>query len=245
MLYLALIASLAVGFYASTNSAVMVTENEKRTNLAQMSCESGMDFMNFHLAQLSIPHGGTATQRMNALYNQLKTQLENTGNLGSKTISITGTSISIPSSPDQYIKLDPTGGEFRANVENLSIGEDGKIRVTITGRYGGYQAKRGVRMDFVLNENPSQIFNYGVATKGSVSTAVPARSASMYQGRVRGSKSRGLDWTGVRLPSGISNHHVSRRAAPSPSTRRRMTEGPSGASYSRRWATEKVSDRPA
>src|SRR5882672_2628425 len=104
MLYLALIASLAVGFYASTNSAVMVTENEKRTNLAQMSCESGMDFMNFHLAQLSIPHGGTANQRMNALYNQLKTQLENTGNLGSKTISITGTSISIPSSPDQYIK---------------------------------------------------------------------------------------------------------------------------------------------
>src|SRR5205823_2385566 len=66
MLYLTLIASLAVGFYASTNSAVMVSENEKRTNLAQMSCESGMDFMNFHLAQLTIPHGGTAQSRMNA-----------------------------------------------------------------------------------------------------------------------------------------------------------------------------------
>src|SRR5438045_1900685 len=83
MLYLALLASLAVGFYASSNSAAMVSENEKRTNQALMSCESGLDFMNFHLAQLSIPHGGTAQQRMTALYSQLKTQLENTGNMGS------------------------------------------------------------------------------------------------------------------------------------------------------------------
>lgn len=175
MLYLALMASLAVGFYASSNSAVMVSENEKRTNLALMSCESGLDFMNFHLAQLTIPHGGTAQQRMSALYNQLKTQLENTGNMGSKTMSITGTSISIPSQPDQYIKLDPTGGEFRCNIENMSIGEDGKIEVKITGRYNGYQSRRAVRMNFVLNENPSQIFNYGLATKGSISTAGSSR----------------------------------------------------------------------
>jgi len=171
MLYLALMASLAVGFYASSNSAVMVSENEKRTNMALMSCESGLDFMNFHLAQLMIPHGGTAQQRMTALYNQLKTQLENTGNMGSKTMSITGTSISIPSQPDQYIKLDPSGSEFHCNIENLSIGEDGRIDVKIIGRFNGYTARRAVHMNFVLNENPSQIFNYGVATKGSISTA--------------------------------------------------------------------------
>ena len=170
MLYLTLIASLAVGFYASSNTGVMVSENEKRTSLALMSCESGLDFMNYHLAQLAIPHGGTAQQRMTALYNQLKSQIENTGNMGSKTMSITGTSIAIPSQPDQYIKLDPNGGEFRVNIENLSIGEDGKIEVKITGRHGSYIAKRAVRLDFVLAENPSQIFNYGVASKGTIST---------------------------------------------------------------------------
>src|SRR5436190_4909834 len=170
MLYLGLIASLAVGFYASMNSASMVSANEQRTNMALTSCESGMDFMRFHLSQLTIPHGGTASQRMTALYNQLKSQLENTGNLGSKTISITGTSISIPSSPDQYIKLDPNGGEFRANIDNLSVGEDGKIDVKITGRYGGIQAKRAIHMNFVLAENPNAIFNYGLATKGIITT---------------------------------------------------------------------------
>src|SRR5688572_16997833 len=70
MLYLGLIASLAVGFYASTNSAAMVTENEKRGNMALVSCESGMDFMRFHLKDLAIPHGGTENQRMQALYTQ-------------------------------------------------------------------------------------------------------------------------------------------------------------------------------
>ncbi len=171
MLYLGLIASLAVGFYASANSAAMVSDNEKRTNLALMSCESGMDFMRFHLSQLSIPHGGSESQRMTAVCNQLKSQLENTGNFGSKTISLTGTTISIPSNANEYIQLDPSGGQFRATIQSLSIGEDGKVQVKITGRNGGYQSKRAVQMNFVLNENASQIFDYGLATKGIINTA--------------------------------------------------------------------------
>jgi hypothetical protein len=175
MLYLALIASLAVGFYASSNSAAMVSENEKRTNMALVSCESGMDFMRFHLSQLAIPHGITENQRMQALYNQLKSQLENTGNFGSKTISITGTTISIPSNPGEYVRFEPNGGEFRATVASLSSGEEGTIQVKMTGRNGSYQSKRAVQMNFVLNENASKIFDYGLATKGAISTAGSAR----------------------------------------------------------------------
>src|SRR5437867_577036 len=72
MLYLTLIASLAVGFYASSNSAVMVTENEKRTGMVLVSCESGMDFMNFYLAQIIIFYAITQFQLFTNLYNQLK-----------------------------------------------------------------------------------------------------------------------------------------------------------------------------
>ena len=81
MLYLALIASLAVGFYASANSASMVSENEKRTTMALTACESGMDFMRFHMYNVTIPYGTTQAQLFTTLYNQLKGQLENTGNL--------------------------------------------------------------------------------------------------------------------------------------------------------------------
>src|SRR6266446_1503001 len=151
MLYLALIASLAVGFYASTNSAAMVTENEKRGNMSLVSSESGMDFMRFHLSELAIPHGVSENQRMQALYNQLKLQIENTGNMGNKTISITGTTISIPSNADDYIKADPNGDAFRCTINSMGSTEDGKIQVKITGRYNGYASKRAVQMNFVLN----------------------------------------------------------------------------------------------
>src|SRR6266581_3369645 len=69
MLYLALIASLAVGFYASTNSAAMVSENEKRTNMALTACESGMDFMRFHMYNVTIPYGTTQSQLFGKLYS--------------------------------------------------------------------------------------------------------------------------------------------------------------------------------
>src|SRR6266850_4723371 len=67
MLYLTLIASLAVGFYASTNSAAMVTENEKRSGMALACCESGMDFMNFQMAQLAIPYGTPPSQLLDVV----------------------------------------------------------------------------------------------------------------------------------------------------------------------------------
>src|SRR5687768_2463693 len=156
MLYLALIASLAVGFYASTNSAAMVTENEKRTNMSLMACEGGMDFMRFHLSQLAIPHGLSENQRMQALYNQLKDQLENTPNFAGKFVAITGNTISIPGNGSQFVRLDPSGTEFRCTITSLSAGEDGTVRVKITGRNGAYQAKRAVQLSFVLNQNASK-----------------------------------------------------------------------------------------
>ncbi len=165
MLYLGLIASLAVGFYASSNSAVMVTENEKRTGMALGSCESGMDFMNFQLAQISIPYGTTQSQLFTNLFNQLKSQIEGTGNMGSKTISNDGAYLYIPSGTDTYISTG-SGGEFRAVIENLGQ----KVQVKITGRYAGYEAKRAIQMKFDLAQNASDIFNYGVAAKGSIDT---------------------------------------------------------------------------
>ncbi|HEV8605966.1 MAG TPA: hypothetical protein VGQ99_11395 [Tepidisphaeraceae bacterium] len=171
MLYLALIASLAVGFYASTNSASMVTENEKRTSMALMSCESGMDFMRFHMDQVTIPYGTTQTQLFGKLYSELKLQLEDTGNMGSKTIANDGAFITIPSDPSQYIKLDPKGGEFRVIIENLGQ----KVEVKIVGRYAGYEARRAVQMKFDLAEKASHIFDYGMASKGAISTAGTSR----------------------------------------------------------------------
>jgi hypothetical protein len=90
----------------------MVTENEKRGGMSLAACESGMDFMNYQLAQVTIPYGTTPATLFSNLYGQLKHQIENTGNMGSKTIQQDGAYIYIPSDTNGYISTG-SGGEFR------------------------------------------------------------------------------------------------------------------------------------
>ena len=54
MLYLVLFSSLAVGFAAATQTAVQVAYNDDAAQRATLAAESGIDFVRFHLAQLSI-----------------------------------------------------------------------------------------------------------------------------------------------------------------------------------------------
>src|SRR5689334_18181538 len=55
MLYLILFSSLAVGFYAATNTAVQVSSNERHARQAMLSAESGMEFMRLILGNVEIP----------------------------------------------------------------------------------------------------------------------------------------------------------------------------------------------
>src|SRR3954467_3970736 len=51
MLYLTLFATLAVGFYVSTNTSAQVSSNEQRRYKSLGAAESGMDFMRYQLFQ--------------------------------------------------------------------------------------------------------------------------------------------------------------------------------------------------
>lgn len=169
MLYLALIASLAVGFYASSNSNNLVSENEKRTGLSLAACESGMEFMNYQLEQVTVPHFDTPAAAFQKVYTQLQNQLDHTANLGGKKISFDGTYIRIPGN-DSYIRTG-NGGEFKVTIENLKA----SIRVKVIGRNGDSLAKRAIRMEFNLAQNASNIFYFGVASRGSIQTEGSSR----------------------------------------------------------------------
>src|SRR5690242_9460257 len=55
MLFLALFSTLAIGFYAQTNTGTQMAENDRRIALAQAAAESGMDLMRYELAHIVIP----------------------------------------------------------------------------------------------------------------------------------------------------------------------------------------------
>src|SRR5688500_13798879 len=81
MLYLTLMASLALGFYSASNTAIMVSYNEQKVERARLAAESGLEFARFHLSRVSIPPRTPRDQRFTLLGSRLAANLNGSGNL--------------------------------------------------------------------------------------------------------------------------------------------------------------------
>lgn len=172
MIFLTLFAALAIGFYASTSTAVQVAYNDQHGTVALTAADSGMDFMRYQLAHVHIPPGTAPSQVVDELYNDLQRHINLTGNLRGMSIGKSGNTINIPASTDQYIYLDSAGTTaFRATITDWA----GEIVVKVTGRYAtpamlatGSPSVRAITMDYTRRTLPTSTFNYAVASKGSV-----------------------------------------------------------------------------
>src|SRR6266513_2730713 len=86
MLYLTLMASLALGFYSASNTAVLVSTNEQRVEKAHLAAESGLDFARFNLSRVSIPAKAAISKHFSLMTDQMATRLNGTGNLDAGSI---------------------------------------------------------------------------------------------------------------------------------------------------------------
>src|SRR4051812_23296836 len=75
MIYLVLFATLAVGFYATVTISTQVARNERDVNDALRAAESGVGFVRYELAQVTVPPGTTGAAVTDALLADLRTQL--------------------------------------------------------------------------------------------------------------------------------------------------------------------------
>ena len=174
MIYLTLFAALAIGFYATVTMSVQVAGNEQRTSRSMLACNSGMQFMKYHLATLGIPGNTQPSQLFSQVFTRLSTKLNNYPNMptGAATIDMvdSDTLIRIPGGTNSWIKADNEGSEFRAEVRKLQAGE--KIEVRVYGRYGTTAtigSSRGLKLEYANFPNPAAIFNYGVASESPIS----------------------------------------------------------------------------
>jgi Tfp pilus assembly protein PilX len=171
MMYLVLFSTLAVGFYATSNTSVQVSSNDQKIARALMAAESGMDFMQYQMAQVVVPPETTEDQLWSNLVSCMRNQLDGTANIGGKSIYTDSEIIRLPASASEFIKLG-NGGEFQATLANMGH----KIMVTVRGRYGDVASLgRGVQIEFGLAEKAHKVFDYGIATKGSVATSGSAK----------------------------------------------------------------------
>jgi hypothetical protein len=172
LIYLTIFSALAVGFYASVTTSMQISANEQRANQAMLACDSGMQFMKYHLATLGIPGNTPPAQLFSRVYTSLSTKLNYYPNMpsGAQTIELTDsdTLIRIPSGSNNWIALDGIGSAFRAEVRRLQAGE--KIEVRVYGRNGATSSSsRGVKLEYANMPNPAAIFNYGVASESKIS----------------------------------------------------------------------------
>ena len=190
LMYLMLISTLAVGFYAMTTISAQVSKNDDAGARAYMAAQSGMDFVRRQLAHVDVPPN--APSAIDVYYPNLQGLLNGTGNLGTQTIRRDGSFIYVPGNADGYIKLDPEGdARFRATIQD----SDGDITVKVDGFYGASNAKRSIVMDFSRKQRTSSIFDFAVASQGQVQmdrgevNAVDPRESSLatiYSARTSG-----------------------------------------------------------
>ncbi len=166
VMYMAMFGALAIGFCASTNTAVQVSNNDQRATAAQTASESGMDFMRYQLAQVKIPPGTPPNMVMSSLFTQLSRNMNGTRNMGSDVVGLSGNVIYIPANTAHSIKLDADGLSSFA-IAITSWGSD--IVVRASGRHGSTSsASRGITMDFTCKSLPSSVFDFALASRGQV-----------------------------------------------------------------------------
>jgi len=169
MLYLVLFSTMAIGFYAAVTTASQTSNSDQRVTRAQLAAESGMDFMRYQLATVSIPPTtppttvGGVKGVFDVLYDQLSVKLNPQTNFNGKPIAKVGNSIRIPGDLSKRVDVDADSG-FRASIDDMA----GEIVVTVVGRHGTTNVGRAFTLNYTRTEKESSIFDYAVAAKGRV-----------------------------------------------------------------------------
>jgi hypothetical protein len=180
MLFLMIFSTLAVGFYASTNTSVQTSENDRRIALAQLASEGGMEYMRYQLAQVLIPPGTTSSQVITALAQQLSNNMTGTHMMGAETVGLSNNVIYIPANQNHYLALDAAGQNlFRIVI--TAWGSDIVVKSTgtfTTGSATTTAINRAITMDFTAKSVPTQSFDYAVASKGQILVSKGAVTAT-------------------------------------------------------------------
>jgi hypothetical protein len=170
MLFLVLFAALAIGFYASVNTSVQIANNEQHCTKALLAADSGLGFIRYHLANVTLSPDTQPADVLAELYQQLSLRLDGTPNLGTHRIDLVGNTIHIPGGSDAWIPLDAKAGTgFRIAITESG----GNLRCKVTGSAGRISAntapiERTVKVDFIRKDLPTSAFDYAVASKGRI-----------------------------------------------------------------------------
>lgn len=170
MLYVTLFAVLAVGFYEATSLSAQISRNERGLELAQSAADGGMQFLRYQLGQITVPPGTPTNQILNAVAQQLASLMNGTANMqgnGVQVVTYNGVPTVFIPSPTAWTPIDAnTGTRFKAMIQQSGT----SIVVTVDGAGPTQTVTRAIQVQYQQAPKAGAILNFGVATKGTIST---------------------------------------------------------------------------
>ena len=125
MLFLVLFTTMAVGFYAATNTQTQIVNNDERAARAQLAAESGMDFMRYQLGRVYIPPEPLPPDQVIVeLHSDLKELLDGTTNMGGQSITLAGNTIHIPANGGSIVGEHGVGTTRRPFMDRTRSPEE-------------------------------------------------------------------------------------------------------------------------
>ena len=170
MLFMVVFSALALGFYAQVNMSAQVSANERNASESMATAESAIAFIKYHLNRLDVPDTIPADNQFEEAYMQLSGALDGTDTLNGGVVGYDPGVITIPKT--DYVYLD----KEKRKKFSVKIEQAGDTLVgTFTGIANGAKLTRNIEVKFGKAQNASNIFNFGVASKGTISTSGNSR----------------------------------------------------------------------
>ena len=161
MVVLALCTTLAVAMASGTTLNLARSDNMQKAFKAQLAAEGGLGFMLQSISGAKLSKDTDYNTVMGNLAVALGGILDDTPNLGGSVVSGTESTVTIPA-------ITVEGAVFSCVLTRL--GPDGQgnqqCRVSVTGSAGGMS--RLVSLDLRLKPASPALFDYGVASRGSI-----------------------------------------------------------------------------
>lgn len=191
MLFLVLFSVLAVGFYSATTVSVQIARNDRDATVAQLSAESGWQFIRYHLAQVTITPGSDDNAVFTNLFNQIDARIHGSSNLGGNEINW-----STDTAGNKFIYIPGASG---GNATWMSLGAAGASRLTVTlqgtdivvksvGKSTTNPVQRAVQIRYRPATAAWTLGAAGLLTRGSVSLSNGAQisGGSVFSGVASG-----------------------------------------------------------
>ena len=161
MLFLALMSSLAVAFFSTTNVGLKQTENLKDVSAARLEAEGGLAFLTYQIRRHAPTDPGTGQDLLSSMAEGLGQAMNASGTLQGGSIVYDGQTITVPS-----IAVNGEGRSFNATI---SLVNDTTVLLRVTGNSGGVSRAIGVQFTLQAGGYSAGAFDFGIAARGPIS----------------------------------------------------------------------------